>query len=495
MRFKLLIICALCALVFGSCHKDPKPNEETFKILKEKEKITIGTDRVSFKGEFAYSGIVDSMWLWVGVEEHLYGSEDYPMSVMGKTYSAEIIGLQPGTFYYYAYVVDYGAQTPWQSELYGFTTAEEEINLPTVTTVEVTGVTVSMASCLCNVADDGGSEVTERGACWDTHPNPSISNSSFANGNGCGNYEVILTGLEPGTTYYVRAYAKNRKGVNYGEELSFNTLDELIPPLGAINGLFTVAEGHQVWFSVGNLRYHAVNHEWGFAEEQYQYDGESNANIAEDYAGWIDLFGWGTSGFDHGAVCYQPWSSDSDSDNYFAYGNQEYNLNDQSGQADWGYGVFLEEGDVLVHPWRTLTYEEWHYLFHDRNTVSGIRFVKANVEGVNGVLLLPDDWSTSVYSLNNINQDGASFASNFITRNAFTSYIEPNGGVFLPAAGKRSGMEAEGLGVCGYYWSATAASVKRSLSVMFDADLIDVGTTLNRSKGYSVRLVRDVEQR
>lgn len=495
MRSKLLIISALCVMALGACQKDPKPNEETFKILKEKEKITIGTDWATFKGEFAYSGVVDSMWLRVGTEEHLYGSEDYAMTVIGKTYSVEITGLQPGNFYYYAYLADYGAQTPWQSELYGFTTSEEEINLPTVTTIEIAGVTVSAATCLCNVADDGGAEVTERGACWSDRPNPSISNSTYANGTGLGDYEVNLTGLEPGTTYYVRAYAKNHKGVNYGEELTFTTLEELVPPFGAINGLFSVGEDRQVWFSVGNLRYNAAIHEWGFAEEQFHYEGDGNAFISENYAGWIDLFGWGTSGFDHGAVCYQPWSTEVDHTLYFAYGNAEYNLNDQTGQADWGYGVFTEEGDEQIHPWRTLTIEEWDYLFRGRNTASGIRFVKANVEGMNGVLLLPDDWSSSIYVLNNINQDGASFTSNTISHAAFIAHLEPNGAVFLPAAGRRSDTDTDELGACGYYWSATAASERRSLSVMFDVDLIDVGTTLNRSKGYSVRLVRDVEQR
>ena len=429
----------------------------------------------------------------MGTEEHLYGSEDHPMAVIGKTYSVEISGLQPGTFYYYAYVVDYGAQTPWQSELYGFTTAEEEISLPTVTTIEIAGVTISAATCLCNVADDGGAEVTERGACWSDRPNPSIASSTYANGTGLGEYEVNLTGLEPATTYYVRAYAKNRKGVNYGEELSFTTLENLVPPFGAVNGLFSIGEGRQVWFSVGNLRYNAANHEWGFAEDQFRCEGESNNNIAEDYTGWVDLFGWSTSGFEHGAVCYQPWSTDLDYTLYFAYGDSDNNLNDQSGQADWGYGVALEEGDELTHPWHTLTDEEWNYLFHGRNTPSGIRFVKANVEGMNGVLVLPDDWSTSAYVLNSINQDGASFTSNTITYSAFSLYLEPNGAVFLPAAGRRSGTEAEEIGVCGYYWSATAASLKRAFSVMFDIDLIDVGTTLSRSRGYSVRLVRDVE--
>lgn len=495
MRFKLLIICALCALVFGSCHKDPKPNEETFKILKEKEKITVGTDWATFKGEFAYSGVVDSMWLRVGIEEHFYGSEDYTMTVTGKTYSVEITGLQPGTFYYYAYLADYGAQTKWQSELYGFTTAEEEISLPKVNTIEIAGVTVSSATCLCSVAEDGGAEVTERGACWSTHSNPSIFDFSYANGTGLGEYEVSLTALNAATTYYVRAYAKNRKGVNYGEELIFNTLEQLEPPMCVINGLFSVEDGRQVWFSVGNLRYNAAIREWGFAENQFHCDGESNNNIGADYAGWIDLFGWGTSGFDHGAVCYQPWSTELDSHLYFAYGDSENNLNDQSGQADWGYGVFTEEGDEQIHPWRTLTIEEWDYLFRGRNTASGIRFVKANVEGMNGVLLLPDDWSSSTYVLNNINQDGASFTSNTISHAAFIAHLEHNGAVFLPAAGRRSDTDTDELGACGYYWSATAASERRSLSVMFDVDLIDVGTTLNRSKGYSVRLVRDVEQR
>ena len=208
--------------------------------MKEKEKITVGTDWATFKGEFAYSGVVDSIWLRMGTEEHLYGSEDYTMTVIGKTYSVEITGLQPGTFYYYAYLADYGAQTKWQSELYGFTTAEEEISLPKVNTIEIAGVTVSSATCLCSVAEDGGAEVTERGACWSDRPNPSISNSTYANGTGIGDYEVNLTGLELGTTYYVRAYAKNRKGVNYGEELSFTTLENLVPPFGALNGLFSV---------------------------------------------------------------------------------------------------------------------------------------------------------------------------------------------------------------------------------------------------------------
>lgn len=494
MRFKNLLLVALCAMVCGSCQKEPKPNEETIQILKEKEKVTVGTDWATFKGELAYSGVIDSMMLRVGTEEHLYGSEDYSMTVNGKTFSAEVDGLQPGTFYYYAYLVYYGVPTAWQSELYGFTTAEEEINLPTVTTVEVAGVTTTSASCLCHVVDDGGAEVTERGACWSTSPNPSVANSVYANGNGLGEYEVSMTDLEPNTTYYVRAYAKNSKGIGYGEVVSFTTLETMLPPPGCIGGVFSVSGDKQVWFSQGNLMYNASDQKWGFAEMQYRYIGNDNVNISEDYSGWIDLFGWGTSGIDHGAVCYQPWSTASDYTSYYAYGVWDYNLNDQTGQADWGYGVTIGVDGELMHPWHTLTQEEWDFLFHERVTTSGVRFVKAQVNGVNGVLLLPDEWSTSVYALNNVNQEGASFASNVISKYSFDMSLEPNGAVFLPAAGRRNRIEMEDVGSCCYYWSASVRSEKYAFKLQVDSDFVETEVTQYRTFGLSVRLVRDVER-
>ena len=489
MRFKLLILGVLCACVFGSCQKAPLPNEATIQILKEKEKITVGTDWAVFKGEYAYPGVIDSMRLRVGTEEHLYGSEDYGMTVMGKTYSVEIHGLQPGTFYYYAYLVDYGAQTDWQSELYGFTTAEEEINLPTVATVEVTGVTVSTASCLCHVSDDGGAEVTERGACWSTSPQPDVSDFVFAHGHGLGDYTISMVDLEPNTTYYVRAYAKNRKGIEYGEELSFTTMDYLDPPLGATNGLFTVAEGRQVWIATGNLQYLASEHLWGFAENAFDYVGNDNANIAEHYDGWIDLFGWGTSGYNHGAVAYQPWSKDGNADHYFAYGDEEAQLYDNTGQADWGYNDFFGEGEE--GKWRTPTRSEWEYLLNERSTPSGIRFAKAQVYGVNGLIILPDSWSSSAYYLNNVNQTNASFTSNIIN-DGWETLLFFNGAVFLPAGGYRDEDRVEYAGSMGLYYTSEN-NVRRVKAFNFDHN--DLGAmTVFRNWGLSVRLVRDVER-
>lgn len=476
------------ALLMVSCIKDPAPSTKPFQLLKEKEKISVGTDCVTLIGEYAYSGVIDGMKLRVSDEEHLYGSDDYEVTLNGNSFFVEVTGLQPSTLYYYKYIVDYGSVTDWYSDIYTFTTASDEIHLPVLATVQVTGVGTMAASCLCQVVDDGGAEVTERGACWDTRPHPDNTSHVFANGGGLGEYTVDMTGLEPNTIYYVRAYAKNSKGIGYGEELSFTTQEVLEAPLGCLNGLFTVSEERQVWFSQGNLQYHPLLSEWGFAEYQPLYIGDGNTQIGPDYDGWIDLFGWGTSGFDHGAVCYQPWSTSPDVEKYHAYGSWEYNLNDQTGQADWGYGIEVEEGQE-AHPFRTLSSDEWEYLFHERSTASGIRFARAQVGGVNGFLLLPDHWSSSMYYLNNVNQEEASYGSNTMTLATFED-LESNGAVFLPAAGRRTDDEVWDVGSYGWYWSSSAYGERKALSLYFKEDYLGTQSA-NRSTGCAVRLVYD----
>ena len=118
----------------------------------------------------------------------------------------------------------------------------------------------------------------------------------------------------------------------------------IVLPEGALGGLFSVSEGQQVRFSQGNLQYQASTSTWRFAENQTDCIGDGNANIGDAYDGWIDLFGWGTSGFNHGAVCYQPWSSSQDPHDYCAYGNPNDNLYSQTGQADWGYNAISNGG-------------------------------------------------------------------------------------------------------------------------------------------------------
>ena len=94
---------------------------------------------------------------------------------------------------------------------------------PVVITDSVLGVTTSTATCGGGVVDDGGFTVTARGVCWSTEHNPTIANAHTSNGTGVGAFTSNITGLTPGTTYYVRAYATNSEGTTYGEEVGFFT--------------------------------------------------------------------------------------------------------------------------------------------------------------------------------------------------------------------------------------------------------------------------------
>ena len=94
----------------------------------------------------------------------------------------------------------------------------------TVSTINPTDVTSSFAKSGGNVTFDGGTEVTMRGVVWSTSTSPTVENShKTTDGNGIGTFTSEINGLNPGTTYYVRAYAINTNGTAYGEEFTFTT--------------------------------------------------------------------------------------------------------------------------------------------------------------------------------------------------------------------------------------------------------------------------------
>ena len=94
----------------------------------------------------------------------------------------------------------------------------------TVTTSYPVNVGSSSATCGGVVTSDGGGTVNERGVCWSTHLSPGMDdNHASASSAGNGSYIVSIGGLQPGTTYYVRAYAINEMGVSYGNDITFTT--------------------------------------------------------------------------------------------------------------------------------------------------------------------------------------------------------------------------------------------------------------------------------
>ena len=265
-------------------------------------------------------------------------------------------------------------------------------------------------------------------------------------------------------------------------------------PTGAINGKFTInTNGDKVYFSQGNLQYQASTNTWRFAGNQYSCIGIYNSYISSSYSGWIDLFGWSTSGYNHGAVCYQPWSTSENYTHYYAYGSMNYNLFDQTGQADWGYNP-ISNGGNTTNTWRTLTINEWSYVLGTRITPSGIRYAKAKVNNVNGVILLPDDWNTSYYSLSGANMGNTSYDSNVIGASQWTT-LEQHGAVFLPATGFRLGTDVYNVGSEAYYWSASYCDAMNAHVIGFDESNLWYAAVGGRWRefGQSIRLVCPAE--
>ena len=95
---------------------------------------------------------------------------------------------------------------------------------PTVTISAITNITATSATTGGDVTSDGGATVTAKGICYGTNHNPTTSDSKTTSGTGTGSFTSSITGLNPGNTYYIRAYATNSVGTGYSSQLSFTTL-------------------------------------------------------------------------------------------------------------------------------------------------------------------------------------------------------------------------------------------------------------------------------
>ena len=386
------------------------------------------------------------------------------VSSSGKgTFTCNLSNLQEVTTYYVrAYAINQKG-TAYGEEKSFTTTA---IAIPTVTTSSVNNISYTSATIDGTVTDDGGATVTERGVVYSTTPNPTTSNSKVVSGSGKGAFTCNLTDLQDGVTYYVRAYAINEKGTAYGEQQSFMTKKA---------GIFSVSSSKKVNFSSGNLQYHPANNKWRFAESQTDYIGAANRNCSSTYRGWLDLFGWSTSATNFGV-------------------STSYSSSDYSGSfVDWGTNKI---GNDAPNTWRTLTYDEWLYVAINRPNASSLMGV-AQVNGVNGLILLPDSWTCP---------SGVSFKPGYHSKNGdwcyadyqtFTaeewSKLESAGAVFLPAAGYRYGFGSYVYDVQhgGYYWSASESRGDNAYYLYFGSDAAGMEYS-GRNYGRSVRLVKDL---
>ena len=337
--------------------------------------------------------------------------------------------------------------------------------------VKVTSITLNETALTKNLGDAAvtltatvaPADAVDKSITW-TSDNPAVATVN--------NGEVSIIGLG---TAIITAAANDGSGVK-----ATCTVTVLFP--GLLAGKFSVSATKQVQFSQGNLQaviagYNGDNtytaSSWKFAEHQWDYIGNAFADPYFKTGNTVDLFGWvGNSALRN---------------SYGLCKSSPYNNTDYGGsfgealKSDWGTLAITNGGNRAYSGWYTLNKDEWDYLFSTRTTTSGIRYAKATVNNVKGVILLPDDWNHALIS---------DFTSNPITAAEWTSDFEAHGAVFLPAAGRR---DVSYVNSSGHYWSSTASSATHAYQVYFYINDLQPALKCGRHNGCSVRLVKDVE--
>ena len=171
-------------------------------------------------------------------------------------------------------------------------------------------------------------------------------------------------------------------------------------------------------------------------------------------------------------------------------------LTGSNAKSDWGVYNAISNGGKQAGLWRTMTHNEFDYLIFKRSTTSGIRFAKAVVNNINGLILFPDNWNKSTYSINKANEESANYSSNSISSSNWTK-LENAGCVFLPAAGMRTNdydytlNHMQAVGTSGEYWTASAeANTTDADHLCFHNEGL-LFRSWPRCEGRSVRLVKD----
>ena len=288
-----------------------------------------------------------------------------------------------------------------------------------------------------------------------------------------------------------------------------------------LQSAFSVSSSKMVYFSLGNLQATTTDGStwtWGFAAHQWDYIGGTDFNngqktgnmlingdgtLSESDTYTVDLFSWvgasnttwdGALGSAGNAAMHGITNS-SALNSTDGYGNAVENL-----KSDWGNTISDS------YTWRTLTKDEWAYVFDTResgstvNGTSNARYTHATINtdvksGVNGMILFPDGITvdnSEATSWGNVNSASEWNTDTKCTKDEWTA-LAAKGCIFLPAAGERSPSTINRSGSVGFYWSFEGGQINSAYLVKFQQNnLYSRNLSGTRKVGLSVRLVRDM---
>ena len=342
---------------------------------------------------------------------------------------------------------------------------EDNNIVPVLSTMEVTEITSTTATSGGEITDDGGAEISKRGVVWGTEEDPTLeSNDGFTeDGHGIGEFVSELTDLTPNTTYYVRAYATNPAGTQYGQQKSFTTLEDdnggsTVTDVDG-NTYNTVIIGTQEWM-VENLRTTKyadgtaiptsfTNTEWGNAKDgaysiypHSEIDGlNSEVKVVEAYG---KLYNWYAVD-DARGLCPTGWRVPT--------------------EVDWNF--------LIIYVWDHRGYpNEWNNPNGAGNALKSCRQVNNPVGGHCDTSEHPR-WNAHN---THIGIDDVGFSG-------------------LPGGARWYNGNFSHAGIGGHWWSSTEITTleARSYRLLFDQGSLDGVSAFDKSTGAAIRCVRDID--
>lgn len=218
------LLLALCV----SCEQDKEFTKTEANIVNENIIPSYTSAQISCM--ISTDAIVNQLFLQYSTQEDYSNYQEVEMIFSDGVYSTKLDDLLSNTLYYIRYLAKNSYSMLLIDEKHSFSTLE--IMLPTVETVSVTDIMTNNATVSGNVLSYGDGSIGECGIVYSASQNPTLEDSVVVYGETIGEFTCSLTGLQPGITYYVRAYATSKKGTAYGEELSFTTETHAYVDLG-----------------------------------------------------------------------------------------------------------------------------------------------------------------------------------------------------------------------------------------------------------------------